>query len=108
VLRAKPCHRFLARRAGVLGLEAFDLLLIFPVLFVGSIVAGNLLLALVATALSAACLAALKWNKLPGYTQDLVRYVFERNHHSAFGSGSVAPQPHGTGRHRANQRGPNP
>ena len=75
MLRPKPCHVGLRPRARIFGLEPLDVLLLFPALFVCAVLLGQLLLGLVVTVLLGVAIRVVKWDRLPGYSLTVLRYL---------------------------------
>ena len=95
MLRAKPCHAGLHPKSKVFGLEPLDILLLFPALFVCVVLLGQLVLGLVVTVLLGVAIRVVKWDRLPGYSLTVLRYLVFNQHHCALGYDRAPPYPGG-------------
>lgn len=93
MLRAKSCHAGLQPRSRIFGLEPLDILLLFPALFVCAVLLGQLVLGLVVTVLLGVAIRVVKWDRLPGYSLTVLRYLAISQHNSALGTDHAPPYP---------------
>ncbi len=85
MLQAKHCHRGLQPKTRLFGLELLDALLLFPALFVCVVLLKQLVLGCVLVVVLGATIRAVKWGRLPSYSQALLVFVLTDEHNAALG-----------------------
>ncbi|MFC1610839.1 hypothetical protein ACFL6C_07765 [Myxococcota bacterium] len=93
MLRAKPCHQGLQPRSRIFGLEPLDTFLLFPPLFVCVVLLDQIVLGVAVTVLLGVAIRVAKWDRLPGYTLTVLRYLALPQHNGALGHDDVPPYP---------------
>jgi hypothetical protein len=95
VLTPKACHQGLRPKANLFGLEPLDGLILFPVLYICTVLLGAMVWGVALTIVLAAILRLLKWNQLPGYSSALLLYLVYPPHNPVLGTDTAPQYPRG-------------
>jgi hypothetical protein len=93
MLEPKACHQGLEPKSNFFGLEALDVLLLVPPLYVCAVLLHQILLGIGVALVLAMALRVMKWGRLPGYSLALFLYLVLPEHNAALGYDRAPPYP---------------
>ena len=98
MLTPKTCHQGLRPKASLFGLEPLDGLVLFPVLYICTVLLNAVVWGVALTLVLAVILRLLKWRQLPGYSSSLFLYLVYAPHSPVLGTETAPRYPDVGGR----------